>query len=84
MQCVNRLAVSTREAVKGTHTRKTADFVRACSAYSFITIPSIESPKVRLQLYLLSGQVALFNQCLGQGTFLNVSNSISLLWIFYS
>ena len=40
--------------------------MRACAAYCFITIPSIKSVKHRLRLYLLSGQVALFNQCLGQ------------------
>lgn len=53
--------------MKGMHNRKTAEFVQACAAYCFITIPSIVSEKTRLELYLLSGQVALFNQCLGQG-----------------
>ncbi|XP_060527823.1 VPS35 endosomal protein-sorting factor-like isoform X2 [Cylas formicarius] len=67
VQCVNTLTVKTRLIVKGRHTRKTSDFVRACAAYSFITIPSIVSAKTRLKLYLLSGQVALFNNCLGQG-----------------
>ncbi|CAH1997005.1 unnamed protein product [Acanthoscelides obtectus] len=66
VQRVNCLTVNTRHIVKGIHTRKTADFVRACAAYCFITIPSIVSEKTRLELYLLSGQVALFNQCLGQ------------------
>lgn len=67
VQCVNTLSVNTRQIIKGIHTRKTGDFVRACAAYCFITIPSIVSVKTRLQLYLLSGRVALFNQCLGQG-----------------
>ncbi|XP_068081598.1 VPS35 endosomal protein-sorting factor-like isoform X2 [Anabrus simplex] len=66
VQSVNRLAVETRWIVKGHHTRKTAAFVRACAAYCFITIPSITSVFTRLELYLLSGQVALLNQCLGQ------------------
>lgn len=66
VQSVNRLSVMTRQIVKGHHTRKTASFVRACSAYCFITIPSITSVSTRLDLYLLSGQVALVNQCLGQ------------------
>nr|XP_023017945.1 UPF0505 protein C16orf62 isoform X1 [Leptinotarsa decemlineata] len=66
VQQVNALSVNTRLVIKGIHTRKTADFVRACAAYCFITIPSILSEKTRLELYLLSGQVALFNQCLGQ------------------
>ncbi|XP_065352764.1 VPS35 endosomal protein-sorting factor-like [Cloeon dipterum] len=66
VQSVNRLAVETRKIVGGHHTRKTASFVRACAAYCFISVPSISSVIFRLQLYLLSGQVALSNQCLGQ------------------
>lgn len=41
--------------------------VQACAAYSFITIPSLSNIFSRLNLYLLSGQVALANQCLSQG-----------------
>lgn len=66
VQSVNRLSVETRRIVKGHHTRKTAAFVRACAAYCYITIPSITSVLTRLELYLLSGEVALLNQCLGQ------------------
>jgi len=66
VQCVNRLAVETNRVVKGHHTRKTSAFVRACAAYCYITIPSILSVTTRLQLYLLTAQVALSNQCLGQ------------------
>ncbi|CAH1102339.1 unnamed protein product [Psylliodes chrysocephalus] len=66
VQQVNTLSVNTRQIMKGMHNRKTAEFVQACAAYCFITIPSIVSEKTRLELYLLSGQVALFNQCLGQ------------------
>lgn len=40
---------------------------QACAAYSFITIPSLSNIFSRLNLYLLSGQVALANQCLSQG-----------------
>ena len=67
VQCVNTLSVNRRYEVKGYHTRKTGAFVRACAAYCYITIPSIQSVKTKLELYLLSGQVALFNNCLGQG-----------------
>lgn len=62
--------MKTRQIVKGHHTRKTADFVRACAAYCFITIPGMISIRARLDLYLLSGKVALYNQCFGQGIFL--------------
>ncbi|XP_077979506.1 VPS35 endosomal protein-sorting factor-like [Glandiceps talaboti] len=64
---VNLLATQTRKIVKGNHSRKTAAFVRACSAYCFITIPSLASVFARLQLYLVSGQVAMMNQALTQG-----------------
>ncbi|XP_059139678.1 VPS35 endosomal protein-sorting factor-like [Physella acuta] len=64
---VNNLAVETRKVVKGNHSSKTAAFVRACAAYCFITIPSLQSVFSQLQLYLLCGQVALLNQCYSQG-----------------
>ncbi|KAK6187960.1 hypothetical protein SNE40_005876 [Patella caerulea] len=66
-QSVNKLSMDTRQVVKGNHSRKTAAFVRACAAYCFITIPSLQSVYSQLQLYLLSGQVALLNQCFSQG-----------------
>ncbi|XP_075221178.1 VPS35 endosomal protein-sorting factor-like isoform X2 [Lycorma delicatula] len=66
VQCVNKLSMETSRIVKGHHTRKTSSFVRACAAYCYITIPSIVSEMTRLQLYLLSAQVALMNQCLNQ------------------
>ncbi|XP_029646027.1 VPS35 endosomal protein sorting factor-like [Octopus sinensis] len=63
---VNQLAMSTHKIVKGKHTKKTAAFVKACAAYCFITIPSLRFTYSQLSLYLVSGQVALLNQCLGQ------------------
>lgn len=65
--------MKTKQIVKGHHTRKTADFVRACAAYCFITIPGMVSVRARLDLYLLSAKVALYNQCLGQGLFATLS-----------
>ncbi|XP_069036894.1 VPS35 endosomal protein-sorting factor-like [Lepisosteus oculatus] len=74
---VNQLAMETRRVMRGNHSRKTAAFVRACAAYSFITIPSLTSIFSRLNLYLLSGQVALANQCLSQAdAFLKASVSL--------
>ncbi|XP_062589752.1 VPS35 endosomal protein-sorting factor-like [Saccostrea cucullata] len=66
IQNVNNLSMETRRVVKGNHSRKTGNFVRACAAYCFITIPSLQSPMAQLQLYLLSGQCALLNQCYSQ------------------
>jgi hypothetical protein len=51
----------------GDHSKKTASFVRACVAFSFITIPSMSSVLTRLDLYLVTGRVALINHCWGQG-----------------
>lgn len=66
VSCVNKIAMDTRKIVKGNHSRKTAAFVKACAAYSFITIPSIISTTLRLDLYLFTAEIALANLCLGQ------------------
>ena len=39
---------------------------KACVAYSFISIPSLSNPILKLKLYLESAQVAVLNQCLSQ------------------
>ena len=67
LKSVNRLAMETRRRVKGSHTRKTAAFVRACAAYCYITIPSVDNILLKLNLYLLSGRVAISNGALSQG-----------------
>ncbi|XP_065898372.1 VPS35 endosomal protein-sorting factor-like [Dysidea avara] len=67
IQNVNLLAMNTSAIVGGNHTRKTAAFVRACAAYCFITIPSLSNILERLNLYLLSGRVAVANGALTQG-----------------
>lgn len=59
--------METRRLVKCNHSRKTAAFIRACAAYSFITIPSLENKLSALNLYLLSGRVAIANGALSQG-----------------
>ncbi|XP_014223082.1 UPF0505 protein C16orf62 homolog [Trichogramma pretiosum] len=66
VQCANRLSIDTRKIVKGHHTRRTSSFVQACAAFCYITIPSVTSIYTKLKLYLLSGQVAILNQCYGQ------------------
>lgn len=62
---INRLSSRTRQMVPE-HNQRTSHFVRACGAFAFITVPGIACPQTRFQLYLLSGQVALLNECLGQ------------------
>ncbi|KAF7273553.1 hypothetical protein GWI33_013750 [Rhynchophorus ferrugineus] len=66
IQSVINIAGNMRRVMKRLQKRKVPDFLQACVAYCFITIPSIGSPKTRLELYLLSGQVALYSTCLGQ------------------
>ncbi|XP_036228602.2 VPS35 endosomal protein sorting factor-like isoform X1 [Bactrocera oleae] len=63
---VNKLAVEIRHVAKENYTQKTGAFVKACIAFSFISIPSITAIPNQMDLYLLTGQVALLNQCLGQ------------------
>lgn len=66
IHCVNQLSFDTWKIMKAHHSKRTMAFVKSCSAYCFITIPSILSTMNRLDLYLLSGHVALLNLCLGQ------------------
>jgi hypothetical protein len=40
---VNNLAARANVYVKGRHNQKTLSFVKACIAYSHITIPTLES-----------------------------------------
>nr|SVE75004.1 EOG090X02HV [Daphnia dolichocephala] len=65
VQAINRLSSRTRQLIQE-HNERTGHFVRACGAFAYITIPAITCPMVRFRLYLLSSQVALANECLGQ------------------
>eukprot|EP01104_Vermistella_antarctica_P020482 TRINITY_DN876_c0_g2_i1.p1 TRINITY_DN876_c0_g2~~TRINITY_DN876_c0_g2_i1.p1 ORF type:complete len:997 (+),score=297.01 TRINITY_DN876_c0_g2_i1:71-3061(+) len=60
------LAMRTRAMVGGKHNRKTASFVRACIAFNYITIPTMEDVFRRLNLYVVAAEVALVNQSLPQ------------------
>lgn len=62
---ISRLSSRTRQLVVE-HNERTGHFVRACGAFGYITIPAISCPMVRFDLYVLSSQVALTNECLGQ------------------
>ena len=78
--------METRQVVKGNHTRKTAAFVRACAAYCFITIPSLENILSRLSLYLISGRVAVANGALSQGRWATVvyasTTAYDHIWLY--
>jgi len=60
------LANRTHRLLGGRHTKKTIAFVKACLAFAHITIPSLEDVLQRMQLFILSGQMALMNQLLAQ------------------
>jgi hypothetical protein len=60
------LAMRVRAAVKGRHTKKTSAFTKACTAYVYITIPTIADTLLRIRLLLLGAQVALANGLLPQ------------------
>lgn len=74
--CVGyRQAVNTLSVRAGSLGPAGAWLQRACAAYCFITVPSLHCALTKLQLYLLSGQVALLNKCIGQG------QCESLIWL---
>jgi len=57
---VNHVAVQLHHTASQSagHTRRSGSFARACAAFAFITIPSLNGVFHRLALYLESGQVA--------------------------
>ncbi|KAG6551128.1 hypothetical protein Mapa_007363 [Marchantia paleacea] len=57
----NRLAMTTLKMVKGSHNKRTRDFVKACVTFNEITIPSINSVVTRINLFLETAEVALMN-----------------------
>jgi len=66
VHCVNMLSTKVTKIVRGSHTKKTSAFVRACTAFTFITIPSLECNLNKMNLYVEAGQVALNSQCVSQ------------------
>lgn len=48
------LANKAHKLVKGNHNQKTQGFVKACIAYSHITIPTLESIEKQVVLFLLT------------------------------
>lgn len=63
---VLQLAMRTLAIVKGKHSKKTSSFARACLAYAYITIPSMDDLFGRLNLYLLAGSIAMMNGSMPQ------------------
>uniref|UniRef100_A0A1I8FCS5 Reverse transcriptase domain-containing protein n=1 Tax=Macrostomum lignano TaxID=282301 RepID=A0A1I8FCS5_9PLAT len=64
IRLVNGLAARTLAVVHGRHTARNSAFTHALRrSFSFVTLPSLDEPGLRCQLYLESAQVALLNQC---------------------
>eukprot|EP00007_Cunea_sp_BSH-02190019_P009993 CAMPEP_0174232350 /NCGR_PEP_ID=MMETSP0417-20130205/2651_1 /TAXON_ID=242541 /ORGANISM="Mayorella sp, Strain BSH-02190019" /LENGTH=1061 /DNA_ID=CAMNT_0015310381 /DNA_START=13 /DNA_END=3198 /DNA_ORIENTATION=- len=64
---VTELAMRAHRLVGGKHTKRTAAFLRACIAYCYITIPSMDDEILRLRLYTLASQISLANSSFHQG-----------------
>jgi hypothetical protein len=60
------LAARAHSFVKGKHTQKTKTFIKACIAYSHITIPTLESYEKQLQYFLMTAEVAMLNGLIGE------------------
>lgn len=62
--------------VQGKHNFKTHAFLKACTSYAHITVPSIDDSKRQFRLYILTAQVALINNLIGEAESI-VKNAIS-------
>jgi hypothetical protein len=56
-----KLAMLANKFTHGKHDKSTLAFVKACVAYSHITIPSLNSSKNQIMLFLHTAQIALCN-----------------------
>ena len=52
--------------MKGKHNQKTKAFIKACIAYSHITIPTLESIEKQLQYFIMTAEVAMLNGLIGE------------------
>lgn len=61
-----QLANKAHKLTNGKHNSKTQSFVKACIAYSHITIPTLENTDQQLKLFLLTAQSSLLNGLIGE------------------
>lgn len=64
------LSLKALRLVKGRHTPRTAEFVKAAMAFVTITIPGVDDPFARMRLALGGADAALRNGCVGQADML--------------
>lgn len=60
------LSTKAHKAMNGKHNQKTQTFVKACIAYSHITIPTLEDVDKQLHLFHLTAQASLLNGLIGE------------------
>ena len=60
------LANKAHKITNGKHNQKTQTFVKACIAYSHITIPTLGSTDTQVKLFLLTAQASLLNGLIGE------------------
>jgi hypothetical protein len=63
---VIRLSARAHKIQNGKHSQKTLSFVKACTAFCHITIPTIWDFRVQSKLFLLTAQMALLNGLIGE------------------
>ena len=63
---VCQLSTRAHTFVKGKHNQKTKSFIKACIAYSHITIPTLESIEKQLNFFLMTAEVAMLNGLIGE------------------
>lgn len=66
----NDLSMKALRLVKGRHTPRTAEFVKAALAFVTITIPGVDDPFARMRLAMGGADAALRNGCVGQADML--------------
>eukprot|EP01135_Chromosphaera_perkinsii_P004922 Nk52_evm27s304 gene=Nk52_evmTU27s304 len=66
IHCACDVIMKTYKYMKRQHSSKTSVFVRACIAFCFITIPSVDSFFMQLKLYLHLARISLVNHSLPQ------------------
>lgn len=64
-QVIN-LANRAHKITNGKHNQKTQSFVKACIAYSHITIPTLEEVDKQVKLFHLTAQASLLNGLIGE------------------
>ena len=61
-------STGTKTAASAAQRPRVRGFLQACSAYCYVTVPSVTCLRQRLKLYLATAQVGFLTRCYGQAT----------------